>query len=840
MAENPDKKTIVVAGDVVVDWFEFSTPSPESQDTEGKYACNWETYPVVRRFARPGGALLLAEFIEYSTGADVVRPPVPDIQSIPPDRIISSFATLERFKYSLKDPERMVFRLKEWKGFSGSKDVKPPVITEKVENADMLVLDDASNGFRDRRHAWAKLLENKDAWIVLKMSRPLGEGELWQAFKQRPNPKILIVEADDLRMMDVNISRCLSWERTAEDFAWQMAYNRHMGFLKEPDYLVVKFGADGAILSRNKAGGIEQRLFFDPRTGESQFGGIHPGKMCGIGNAFTAGFVARLLEGDGEKDVDRAVKQGIACMKRLWQEGFGGDADELDYRYGDVFGNCAEKIDSIADAIIPPTEPEQGKKYWCILEKLPAFMETIAVNYVLNGKDESLDRVPVARFGYLTTLDRSEIESFCSIKNLVGEYIGSPGVKHPLCVAVFGPPGSGKSFGVTEVVKSVAPGKVPDEPLEFNLSQFNSLNDLINAFHKVHDKAIQNTVPLVFFDEFDSGFSGELGWLKYFLAPMQDGSFRDGADLHPLGRAIFVFAGGTSSTFEEFSNREDDSFKNAKGSDFISRLRGYINIKGPDPMGGDMKNDRLFMIRRAIVLRFLLQKHAPHIFRQGGKCHIDKDVLHAFLKVPKYRHGIRSMEATIEMSSLAGRRNYEQSALPSPEQLNLHIDADAFQKIIVRYVIFRSFRDGIAREIHEQYRRDNKGKKPPGDIAMRPWEKLPGDFREANYGQADHIPEKLREVNCDFAPLAGRKEAPFKFEDKEIELLAELEHQRFVEEKLRQGWVQGKKRDNSKKIRTDLVPWEKLDEETREYDRNAVRAIPLELEKAGLQIYRIK
>jgi hypothetical protein len=44
-----------------------------------------------------------------------------------------------------------------------------------------------------------------------------------------------------------------------------------------------------------------------------------------------------------------------------------------------------------------------------------------------------------------------------------------------------------------------------------------------------------------------------LGWLRYFLAPIQDGTFQEGQITHPLGRAIFVFARGTSITMEAFS-----------------------------------------------------------------------------------------------------------------------------------------------------------------------------------------------------------------------------------------------------------------------------------------------
>lgn len=835
------EKVIVVAGDASVDWFEISTPSLEAQSIQSHCRYNWQSYPGFRRFARPGGALLLAEFVRKASCARIIAPDLEDLHNTAPNLIFQAYAALDAYPRTSRDKGETVYRLKEWKGYAPGEAVKPLKLEDDPSGADLIIFDDAGNGFRDENAAWDNIISGTLAPVILKMSRPLGEGALWKALKSRDNQMVLIVEADDLRMMDVKISRSISWERTAQDLAWQMAYNRYIEFLHDADCLVVRFGADGAILYDNYRGGSNPRLFFDPVTGEEGFDSVCPGEMAGIGAAFTAALAAGLMGDGGLENIGEAVNRGIRCAKRLWLNGFGSDANRLDYQYEPVFQEDDNKDFFIADARIPAPTPEADQVYWCILEELPTFVETIATNFVVTGQDESLDRVPIGRFGNLSTMDRSEIESFNSIKNLVNEYLNSPSVKRPLSIGVFGPPGSGKSFGVTEVVKSIAPERIPGKPLEFNLSQYNSLEDLITSFHKVRDVALEGIVPLVFFDEFDSEFRGDkLGWLKYFLAPMQDGLFRDGEALHPLGRAIFVFAGGTKSTFEEFSRQEtSQAFRDAKGSDFVSRLRGYINIKGPNPIGGDLRQDRLSMIRRATVLRFLLNKHAPQIFKPGKICLIDRGVLQAFIKVPFYKHGIRSMQSIIEMSALAGRNSYEQAALPPPDQLELHVDADAFQRIVVREVIFRAAREKIAMAIHEHYREKVRADRPPDEPSMQPWDRLSAELKASNLGQADHIPEKLRALNCDFIPVTGREVEVITFNPEEIELMAEMEHVRFVEEKESQGWVHGEKRDNRNKVRTDLIPWEELDEELRELDRNAVRVIPELMARAGLEIYRL-
>ena len=525
--------------------------------------------------------------------------------------------------------------------------------------------------------------------------------------------------------------------------------------------------------------------------------------------------------------------------RRLWQLGFGKNLGELDYPGSDIFMPLDNNQYPLADVVIPnPTATEPADPdYWCILDDLiQSSLEDVAYNFVIHGKDHTLDKVPIGQFRNLRTFDRSEIESFRSIKNLIHEYISSSNASRPISIAVFGPPGSGKSFGVTEVAESVAPGKL-EKPLEFNLSQFKSTGDLITAFHKIRDVALGGKLPIVFFDEFDSDFNGKLGWLKYFLSPMNDGMFRDGETMHPIGRAIFVFAGGTCCTFSEFCKEEEDlEFKNVKGPDFVSRLRGYVNIKGPNPLS---ENENLYMIRRAQVLRFLLQKNANNIF-EGKKCCIDPGVLRALIKIPEYKHGIRSMLAIIEMSMLAERKTFEQAGLPSPEQLKLHVDSDMFSRLVVRDVLLGSAREVLAKAIHEKYRKDNKSNVKKNDRAMVPWAKLSEDLKEANRQQADHIPEKLKAISCDFVPALNKMRKLFSFTKDEIEIMAEMEHLRWNKQKFLAGWSYGKKKDEVKKTHPCLIEWKYLPKEEKDKDREAVREIPQLLKSAKFEIYRLK
>jgi hypothetical protein len=72
----------------------------------------------------------------------------------------------------------------------------------------------------------------------------------------------------------------------------------------------------------------------------------------------------------------------------------------------------------------------------------------------------------------------------------------------------------------------------------------------------------------------------------------------------------------------------------------------------------------------------------------------------------------------------------------------------------------------------------------------------------------------------------------------EIEMLAELEHKRWHAERSLAGWTFGEADD--KKIRTTpfLVDWKDLDESIKDYDRGAVRNIPVILGLIEMKVVR--
>lgn len=102
----------------------------------------------------------------------------------------------------------------------------------------------------------------------------------------------------------------------------------------------------------------------------------------------------------------------------------------------------------------------------------------------------------------------------------------------------------------------------------------------------------------------------------------------------------------------------------------------------------------------------------------------------------------------------------------------------------------------------------------------------PAVLQESNRDQIRDIPAKLhalgyRMVHMGDDETCGRIA---EFFDEEIEMLARLEHERWCRERLAAGWIAGAPRDDERRIHPDLVPYDELSEQSREYDRVGARA----------------
>ena len=873
------EQIVIVTGDIAMDWNLARTRRSKSDISF------WSADDTTSTTWQRGGAALLADLVEaISAGLQKSSPKQFSIRQtaapcksglVQPDNDLyhHSYAMWSQFKYENKP----AWRVEEFLGLDrANSDVIQDwqKVVNDTPEAGLVILDDADLGFRKAPDLWPMALhtQGKDRpWILLKMARPLAQGPLWDHLHKGFSDKLIVVATvDDLRLSEVQISRELSWERTAQDIFWELVHNPCVNSLSYSAHILISFGPAGVILlSRQKATDqpiFKCSLFFDPKGIERMWEKEFPGGMIGYNTCLSAAVARQVMISPDNPDIQAGIQSGLAAMRNLHQDGYGERGMPASQaRLVFPIARITAILEGLASqfAEIQVQDPmhfirqrgEASEKpltegFWTILQdKFRGELDQVAMRVVLEGPELALQGVPWGQFGNLLTVDRQEIESYRSIRNLVAEYAGQKQAARPLSIAVFGTPGSGKSFGVTEMAKSLLPGQI--EPITFNLSQFDHPQDLLAAFHQVRDIGLSGKIPLVFWDEFDTTLAETpLGWLRYFLAPMQDGKFQEGQISHPIGRAIFVFAGGTSSSMEEFDRGTDVGYKSAKGPDFVSRLKGYINVLGPNPVAG-RGGDPYYIIRRAILLRSSLKRGTPQLLEKhdGNELlNIDRGVLRALLKIDKYKHGARSIESLLAMSQLTGKTAFERSCLPSESQLDLHVDGKAFLSLVQQVELEGPMLESLAEAAHavycegEQARGFKYGpktdKQRKTNNALVAYAKLPEEMKLANRLNVRDIPSKLSVARYIMIP-ARSNEPAFNFPGDDLEMLAEAEHKRWMQSKLDEGWIYAPKTDRVKKLHNCLVSWEKLPDKEKEKDRDLVRGIPRILARAGYAIVKL-
>jgi hypothetical protein len=144
-------------------------------------------------------------------------------------------------------------------------------------------------------------------------------------------------------------------------------------------------------------------------------------------------------------------------------------------------------------------------------------------------------------------------------------------------------------------------------------------------------------------------------------------------------------------------------------------------------------------------------------------------------------------------------------------------------------------REKMAADIHEGYSRDARESIVRQQKNIAPWHELDATFKAANYGLIDHIEEKLSRAGLTLRLTGDRSPVIYNFTDEQLRILAEMEHGRWVVERLENGWTLGK-RDDASKTRPQLIPWRDLSEEEKEKDYNAIRQLPETLAAAGYEI----
>jgi hypothetical protein len=774
-------------------------------------------------------------------------------------------------------PKDRIWRIEKHLGIKRQMNPESPSYDrEAPASPDILVIEDLALGFRDTPEIWPAALGEgvrptcdrgvdmksdvgATLSIILATREPLFEGALWgKLLKEHRDRLTVIVPVDALRSYGAAIRAPLSWDMAIEQTATELLGDRFASSLARVRRVVVVFGTDGAAsFTRLPLDGVPgdglservrfERFLYDPEFLEGTWTAKRPGVAHNTIEIVTAALVRHELD-PASYPLYVAVGRALAAARESHASGAGrvgnGRPDLSTKNLGGVLHPkdgepAATYFSAFPHGILD--DPQLGARPATQSDLLEDFtgvglasIVSTGIDVVFRGPDIALKPVPKANLGKYYTVDRSEIERLNSIRNLMVTYLNNPKDDRPLSFAVFGPPGSGKSFAVRELMRDVAGDSAAS--YSFNLSQMRDISDLHQAFHRIRDASTRSQTPFVFWDESDTA---KLGWLKDFLCPMQDAEFHAGGIQHPFGKAIFVFAGGTSASLAEFDKKpgshEHEVFNDKKGPDFVSRQRGHIDVKGPNPEKG--VSGHAHVIRRAIMLRKNLEKHAPHLVDPITKhLAVDASIVRAFLTATNYQHGARSIESIISMSNLTNASRFGAAELPSPDLLKLHV-TDDFEAKVKEPALGLKAIEALADYSHEAYRATivRGPELNPNDV---PFADLAEDMKESGRSGLRSTLVALAALGYRLVRCTPGTQSVATLPDEQHEPLRRLEHDRWLRERLQKGWAYGKPSNRALRLNENVLPFDKLPPKVHPLDFLAVETILKRLPALGYAVVK--
>jgi hypothetical protein len=155
-------------------------------------------------------------------------------------------------------------------------------------------------------------------------------------------------------------------------------------------------------------------------------------------------------------------------------------------------------------------------------------------------------------------------------------------------------------------------------------------------------------------------------------------------------------------------------------------------------------------------------------------------------------------------------------------------------------------REEFARLAHEDWLRAQlaSGAKSGSRGSLRHWEDLPDGLRVSNRDQIAKLFDRmLPAVSATAVPVAEWDPEPFVYTAEELDLLARMEHDRWSDDRVADGWVLDrtlKDSDVEHKRTPWLVGWDELPEDMKQWDRETIERFPVLLARAGFRLKRIE
>ncbi|MBK6755497.1 MAG: ATP-binding protein [Flavobacteriales bacterium] len=134
-------------------------------------------------------------------------------------------------------------------------------------------------------------------------------------------------------------------------------------------------------------------------------------------------------------------------------------------------------------------------------------------------------------------MDKDHVAEIDRLVVKISAYVKDSSQKRPLVFMMSASPGSGKSHFIKCIGRRIKTDRV--EAVNYNMASMMSPEDLIPALDAARNHKVEDNVPLLFLDEFDS----EPGNIPMLLPLLWDGEITIGQRNLKLGKMIIVLAG---------------------------------------------------------------------------------------------------------------------------------------------------------------------------------------------------------------------------------------------------------------------------------------------------------
>jgi len=142
-----------------------------------------------------------------------------------------------------------------------------------------------------------------------------------------------------------------------------------------------------------------------------------------------------------------------------------------------------------------------------------------------------------------------------------------------------------------------------------------------------------------------------------------------------------------------------------------------------------------------------------------------------------------------------------------------------------REIVTQEDLDKIAKLIHESFCESQRllGKTSKEIQYLLPWKDLPPHIKDSNRYQADHYLIKLRAIGINLQKSKTTVKDYYQFNEHDIDILAEMEHNRWCAERWIVGWKYSEIKNKDKKESPVLLPYHAIPDEEKNKDKEFIR-----------------